>query len=428
MILLLHLLIFCLDSLAAPATDQQLDHYINLFQLRPLPAPAKKDVARYYLGMQLFHDKRLSGKENISCHSCHTIKGHSGDTLPLAIGEGGEGLAQQRQQAAGKVLARNTQALYNLGLPGVRSLFWDGRVTFDYLRGGWLTPEPGLNGPNPAFKAVASTLDSLLAVQALFPIASPDEMLGTDSTLPPAEAWEAVMQRLLQGPAAGRYLKLFQAAYPGVEEFNIGHVANALAELQRHLFLASDTPWDRYLGNQKQYLKESSKRGANLFFGKASCHNCHNGSHLSSFTLLNVGAPQVGPGVKNGDDKGYFEVTGELRHLYRFRVPPLRNVALTAPYMHSGALPDLWSVLEHYNDPIQSLMSFQWNPWHPAYQQQLPLEMEHQDLRLQWLPQRILPKKLQLSVAEKAELWCFLTWGLTDVKLQHLLSDKVACD
>lgn len=80
------------------------------------------------------------------------------------------------------------------------------------------------------------------------------------------------------------------------------------------------------------------KRGANIFFGKAQCINCHSGEHLSSFDFQSAAIPQIGPGKTDGDDKGRFEVTHNSSDIYRFRVSPLRNTALTAPYMHSGAL------------------------------------------------------------------------------------------
>src|SRR5690606_10670567 len=93
-----------------------------------------------------------------------------------------------------------------------------------------------------------------------------------------------------------------------------------------------------------------------------------------SFGFQNIGIPQIGPGVSDGDDKGRMEFTGNPSDKYRFRVPPLRNSALTAPYMHSGAFSTMWEVIEHYAHPMRSLHHFSWNPVHPRYREDLKLD------------------------------------------------------
>lgn len=419
--------LFLTLSVAYAQKMSELDQYIQMFSLKALPPVQPKNDALYKLGLRLFYDKKLSGKGNISCGSCHALGSYSADTLPLGVGEGAEGLARERHQAQGQLLARHTPALYNLGLPGVTSLFWDGRVGIDFYRGGWQTPEPGLNGPTPSLREVAKTLSSALAVQALFPISNPDEMLGHGSPLSNVEAWEAVMDRLLEGDFKATYQLLFREAFPGVMQFNIGHVGNALAELERHHFLANNTLWDMYLRGRKEALSERMKRGAIIFLSKASCINCHAGEHLTTFGFQNVGIPQIGPGIKNGDDKGKMNATGSPDHLYKFRVPPLRNIALTAPYMHSGVFNTMWEVIEHYNHPMHSLMHFKWNPKNSRYREDINLEVKNNRQRAETMAQT-MPRRLNLTQEDKNDLYCFLMVGLTDMKNQLDLINQGVLD
>lgn len=400
------------SPLWAQKETTELNAYVQMLSLKALPTPEKRNRPLYQLGSHLFHDKRLSGKENISCAHCHSLTTFSGDSLPLGIGEGAEGLGKNRYQAQGLILARHSPALYNLGLPGVLSLFWDARV--QKTPQGWLTPEPGLNGPSPELQPIASKLDSILAVQALFPIASPEEMLGQGSPLSRVAAWKEVMERLIK---VEKYQKMFKEAYPLERDLNIAHVANALAEFQKYVFLANRTPWDEYLNGQTDILSARMKRGANLFFGKAMCVNCHTGPHFTSFGFQNINVPQLGPGVKNGDDKGRYEVTGQDSHLYRFRVSPLRNVALTSPYMHTGAFRTMWEVIDHYDRPLSTKIN--WNPNHPQYREPLHLDQnsDNADLRARTLAMN-LPRELNLTSDEKSDLYCFLMVALTDLS-QH---------
>lgn len=422
-------ILLLISSLAsfAQAPRRDLDTYIRMFSMSPLPELAPRREPLYQLGLKLFYDKKLSGKNNTSCGSCHALGTFSGDGLPLGVGEGAEGIAEKRHQAMGALLARHTPSLYNLGFPGVTALFWDGRVGLDFYRGGWATPEPGLNGPNPRFIDIAKTLTSPLAVQALFPISNPDEMLGRGSPLSNIEAWDSTMDRLLNGDMKATYNKLFSEAFPGVTRFNIGHVGNAIAELERVHFVANNTLWDIYLRGNKQILSERMKRGAIVYFTRGACINCHAGPHLTTFGYQNIGAPQIGPGARNGDDKGRAEFTGSPEHLYKFRVPPLRNIALTAPYMHSGAFSNMWQVIDHYDNPAASLMNFRWDPRHPRYRDNLFLEVNNNRARIDNLANN-MPRALNLTPEEKTDLYCFLMVGLTDLRNQMELIQKGVLD
>lgn len=398
-------------ALMSPLYAQDdLDHYIQRFRYRPLELPAKRK-ALYDLGFKLFYDKGLSGKNNISCQSCHSLGGFSGDSLPLGLGEGAEGLGDKRFQKDGLVLARHTQSIYNVGLPGFTRFFWDGRVSMT-REGVLMTPEPKFNGRNPELLEVVKTFESALVVQTIFPLTSPEEMLGKESKLTRIEAWELVMKKIFEGPFAATYKRMFREAYPGVEKYNIAHVGNAFAELIRHHFAATNTLWDLYLRGRKEVLSERMKRGAILFNTKGSCVFCHNGSHFTNQSFENIGVPQLG-----ADDRGMSS--------YRFKVPPLRNVGVTAPYMHSGVFKTLKEVIQHYDDPVQSLRNFQWNPRHPNYNGPLNLDSDqvNNDNRERSLSP-MLPRMLDLRPGEIDDLVCFLAVALTDVTLQNELIKK----
>ena len=404
------LLLLPLFTLLSSFAQTDVDQYIQRFRYRALEVPAKRK-ALYDLGFKLFYDKNLSGKNNISCQDCHSLAGFSGDALPLGVGEGAEGLGERRKQGQGVILNRHTPSLYNAGLPDLKTFFWDGRVSV-MRDSGWITPEPDLNGPQPVMASEAKTFASTLAVMTIFPLTSPEEMLGKESKLSKKEAWNLVLKKIFEGPFKATYTKMFKEAFPGTETFNIAHVGNALAELIRHHFSATNTLWDLYLRGRKDVLSERMKRGAVLFHTKANCIFCHNGSQFSNHSFQNINIPQI-----KADDQG--------RYNYQFKVPQLRNVGVTAPYMHSGVFKTLHEVVEHYNDPVASLRNFQWNPAISNYNVSIPLDRDstHNTNREQNMS-RALSRMLDLTPDEKDDLVCFLAVALTDVSLQNELIKK----
>jgi cytochrome c peroxidase len=112
--------------------------------------------------------------------------------------------------------------------------------------------------------------------------------------------------------------------------------------------------WDRYLRGDNDAMTDQQKEGALVFFGRGGCNQCHAGPMLSNFSIHNLGIPQFGPGTGSGpsgrEDFGAQLVTGQQIDRYAFRVPPLRNVAFTAPYMHNGAFSTLDEVIVHYRN------------------------------------------------------------------------------
>lgn len=405
------LILFVISIITPSFAQSELDFYIQRFRYKALELPSKNH-ALYTLGEKLFKDENLSGKRNISCQSCHSPEGFSGDSLPLGVGEGAVGFGSRRFQSGGLVLKRHTQNIYNVGHPEIRNHFWDGRVARNFE--GWVTPEPKLNGAHPELKAVAETFQNITAVQAIFPFTSPEEMLGKTSRLSRLEAWDLVLRRIFNDKNKGSYLALFKRAFPGVENYNIAHVGNALTEFMKFKFSAVNTPWDMYLRGNRNALTERMKKGAVLFHSKAGCFRCHNGNHFTNFTFHNIGIPQIGD-----DDPG--------RGIYAFRVPSLRNVGLTSPYMHSGAFKTLKEVISHYNDPVGSLRSFKWNSRHPNYRTPLILDTDIvRNQRREDNLSRMLAKQLELSLEEQDDLLCFLGVALTDRSLQRTLKKKGA--
>ncbi len=349
----------------SPTTDQQLRAAMrtaNITPLDPGPKPATEMVA---LGRVLMFDKELSGNRDISCATCHHPLMHTGDGLSVSMGTGGTGLGPMRTLGAGRsLIPRNAPEVFNRGVPLWTTMFWDMRVSGSSAAG----------FVSPARDALPPGLDSVLAAQAMFPVTSRDEMRGktgdTDVFGQPNEValladsdftgiWAALTQRLLRIPA---YVALFGDAYPEVptNQLGFGHAANALAAFESAAWTLLDSPWDRYVAGDDSALSENAKRGALLFFGKAGCAGCHSGNLLTDQQAHDIAAPQVGPG-KGAEaplDYGRGRETGNVADRYKFRTPPLRNVAITGPWMHDGAYTTLEGAVRHLLDPTTSLRHY----------------------------------------------------------------------
>ncbi len=271
------------------------------------------------LGRQLYFDTRLSVDNTVSCASCHhPDEGYARHTQ---FGVGIKGLEG----------GRNSPVSYNRILSGAQ--FWDGRA------------------------------DSLEA-QAIGPIANPIEMGNTHA---------AAVKTLKQIPG---YVEQFAAVYPGKDPVNIENVGKAIASFERAIVtgpspfdyaeaikpftklsaddladLKDDAPetYAKYEDLKKQMaahpLSESAKRGMSLYFSEAAgCATCHVGANLADERYHNLG---IGMLAKQ-PDPGRFAVTKNPKDMGAFKTPTIRNVALTAPYMHDGSLKTLEDVVEHY--------------------------------------------------------------------------------
>ena len=299
--------------LLAPSPDRPAHRGAAAPAVPPPSVPADNPMspAKVELGRRLFYDKRLSRDGSMACATCHEQARAFTDARALGVGFDGE---------VGK---RNPMGLANVG----------------YL--------PVLTWANPNLRR--------LEQQALVPIFGerPTEM-GM------AGREQALFARLRGEPV---YPPLFTAAFP---EFggaiSLATVTRALAAFERTLVSAT-SPYDRYkYGGDDHALTEAARRGEELFFShRAECYHCHSGFNFTDNVVhARSGFPEVGfhnnalyniggRGAYPPGATGLAEFTGEAADMGRFRTPSLRNVAVTAPYMHDGSLVDLDAVLEHYS-------------------------------------------------------------------------------
>jgi cytochrome c peroxidase len=358
------------DPLPVPIDDELRAAFANwgVVPIGPMPA---QDTALVTLGQALVFDKVLSGNRDVSCATCHQPTAHMGDGMPLAVGTGGIGSGTSRLPGPGReFVPRNSPPLLNTGL-GFFYIFWDGRVSG--FRGGPFE--------SPAGPALPPGLPSVLAAQAMFPVVNRLEMRGEPGDVDVfgnpnelavyadtayASIWGAVMRRLLAIP---QYQAMFAAAFPGTPAalLRFEHAAQAIAAFQMQALTATGSPFDRYLARDDAALTAREKRGAQLFVDEARCVQCHNGPFLGQ-GFANAGVPQLGPGVGLAAplDHGFGEVIGAEFYRFAFRVAPLRNVELTAPYMHNGAFATLDDVLDHYNNVSATLRAYDGSHLPPA--------------------------------------------------------------
>jgi len=403
-----------------------------------IPTPQADADALVRLGQALFFDKELSGNRNISCATCHHPVSGTGDALPVSIGEGGEGLAENRDMGTGRLIPRNAPHVFNGGVAGVHSMFWDSRVRFDGVTGELTTPEAGLNGPTPALDDIASQLRSALAAQAMFPVTSGDEMRGEPGTNEIADAadnngvWTALMARLVgtnNGTTGGiqGYRDLFRAAYPAVtdyDDFNFGHAARAIAAFERDRWTALDSPFDQYLAGDNSALSDAEKLGALLFYGKARCGECHTGPLLSDFEHHAIAIPQVGPGKNaENEDLGLALETGDAADNYKFRTPRLRNVALTGPWMHDGCFTSLEAAVRHHLDCTSSLLGYDAAQLPGLFQGTVDVDLDRNQARLDAMPDEVRGV-IGLTETEFDNLMAFI-YALTDTDSINLVAKDV---
>ena len=239
------------------------------------------------LGRKLFFDNILSKDRTINCSSCHNPDYAFADTAAFSFGIGG------------KITSRNSPGLTNL--TARTHFFWDGRATS-------------------------------LEEQALGPITSPDEM-----GLPIEEAVERLNKDEFY---ANAFKKIFKAAP------NKDNLLKAIAAFERTLE-TSNSPYDRYINGDDNAMSAAAVRGRNIFIGKGNCNNCHSGEDFTADRFKSIGLYNG----KDLNDAGRFLITKDSTVLGDFKIPGLRNVAVTAPYMHNGKFKTLRAVVEYYNNP-----------------------------------------------------------------------------
>ena len=336
---------------------QQLERH----DVQPIVEAPEVSDELFDLGEALAFDKLLSGNRNISCMTCHHPNLGSDDDRSLPLGEGGVGLGQTR--SGGHVIPRSAPPLFNLH--AYDTMFWDNRVFVDE-EGDLVTP-----AGEQLTDEMREVLEfGVVAAQAMFPVTSREEMRGQrgDNELADLEdndfqgIWAALMTRLRE-TEGDAYRNLFEAAYPGTyfEDMSFAHAANAIAGWEISTFRSEGSPFQRFVAGDDHALDKKQLKGAIEFY-KTGCGNCHSGGTLSDFAPHNTLMAQFGPGKGDGesgrDDFGFERVSGDPADRYKFRTPPLFNVALTAPYGHVGQHDTLKRHIEHYDKPNKALRKY----------------------------------------------------------------------
>jgi cytochrome c peroxidase len=262
------------------------------------------------LGRHLFYDKRLSENQTQACASCHQQAKAFTDGKAQGVGSTGE------------VHPRGPQSLVNVAY--LTALTW----------------------ANPVIPS--------LEEQALVPLFG-----ETPVELGMSGKEDELSSRLSADPV---YVELFGAAFPESRgAVTLEHVTMAIASFERSI-LSYRSAYDRYAyGGDPTALSDSAKRGRTLFFGeKLECFHCHGGFNFSDSVMHdgttlkevmfhNTGLYNIdGAGSYPPDNQGIYAFSHVSSDMGRFRAPTLRNIALTAPYMHDGSISDLDGVLDHY--------------------------------------------------------------------------------
>lgn len=248
--------------------------------LKVLEKPNDLNPAKVKLGRKLYFDKRLSKDNTISCASCHDLKTGGSDGKVVSTGIGGK---------QGNI---NSPTVYNSGL--LFRQFWDGRSEH-------------------------------LIDQADGPVQNPVEM---------GSLWPQVIAKLAKDNS---YQKEFKAIYKDGNAINRKNIKNAIVEFERSL-VTINSPFDRYLKGDQMAIDDKAKNGYKLFkhYGCASCHQgaAVGGNMFQVFGVLNDYFRKRGNITEA--DRGRFNLTGNKTDMHKFKVPSLRMVAMTPPYLHDG--------------------------------------------------------------------------------------------
>jgi cytochrome c peroxidase len=334
------------------------------FPLPNVPADSPMTKEKVELGRYLFYDKRLSLNQTQACATCHRQERAFTDGRGRGLGSTGE------------LHPRGPMSLVNVAY------------------------SPVLTWANPLMRT--------LEAQALVP------MFGED----PVELGMTGKEHLLVDRlnADGRYRKLFAAAFPSeANTFSIRNITRAIASFERTI-LSGDSPYDRYRrGDDLAAISESAKRGEAMFFSeRLECFHCHGGFNLTGtidyldkgfaeFEFHNTGLYNLkGKFSYPAPNLGLYEFTHQEEDVGKFKAPTLRNIAVTAPYMHDGSIKTLEAVVDHYRSGGRTIKA---GP--------------NAGVGFENLNKSEFVKRFELSETEKADLLAFLK-SLTD---QALLTD-----
>jgi cytochrome c peroxidase len=287
------LILAATTALAGPVSADALREAATA-AFKPLPStiPALNDNTvtpeKIDLGKALFFDPRLSASGVFSCYSCHNLTTGGDDNMEVSVGHGWQ------------KGPRNAPTVLNAVLNEAQ--FWDGRAED-------------------------------LAAQAKGPVQAGVEMANTPDN---------VVATLKSMPA---YVTWFTASFPGEDDpVSFDNMAKAIEAFEATLLTPS--PFDAYLNGDDNALSAEAKAGLQLFIDKG-CSSCHSGVNVGGHGYYPFGLiEKPGAEILPPDDKGRFAVTATVDDEYVFRASPLRNIALTAPYFHSGKVWDLSVAVE----------------------------------------------------------------------------------
>lgn len=280
--------------------DEFLDNPPLLFDtapIKPIPLSFIVNEGKSALGKKLFHEPRLSRNQKTSCASCHDLSTSGTDGKPLSA------------KFDGQPALVNTPSIFNASLSPY--LYWDGS---------------------------AKSLETQVTTEL-------QQHMGIQ--------WENVILLLKTEPL---YAREFSTLYE--EGVSISSISNAIAEFERTL-LTPNSRFDRYLRGDENAISPREKRGY-ILFAKHGCINCHQGVNIGGNMFEKLGVVYPPPDspwlTKSGGTPrpalGRFNVTGQEKHRYYFRVPSLRNIDKTAPYFHDGSVPrleDAIRIMAYYN-------------------------------------------------------------------------------
>lgn len=280
------------------------------------PSDNPSTPAKIALGRMLFWDPVLSGSRDVACGTCHHPRFGYAENRDLSIGVNGVGLGDGRSFAPGNsipLVKRNSQTILNVAFNGIDEagnynpstapMFWDVRVRS-------------------------------LETQSLEPLKALEEMRGHAYGEDTAVA--TVVTRL-DGNA--EYRRLFAGAFVGARPVTSETLGKALAAFQRSL-TANRSPFDRYMRGDTRAMSSLQVQGMRRF-ERVGCINCHSGPMFSDYKTHVLGVP---------DNPDLPATDPGVDHSYAFRTASLRNLAYTAPYMHSGVFRTLEEVVDFYDD------------------------------------------------------------------------------
>ncbi|MEC7519180.1 MAG: cytochrome-c peroxidase [Myxococcota bacterium] len=273
------------EETEAPAAERPLREVVGTtFEAIPEDATAEIDREKMLLGRRLYHDPALSGDGSVSCATCHMLSHGGAEPRRSSTGIRGQ---------IGPINSPTVlNAVYNF------RQFWDGRAAD-------------------------------LAEQAAGPVSNPIEMGGD---------WPTILERLQDDE---EYVAAFNAEY-GEGGLNQENVIDAIVQYES--YLVTPSPFDRWLGGDDDALTEQQQRGLRAFMS-TGCHACHSGRNLGGLNYQKLGAVhdyfERRGGALTEADQGRFNVTQNEDDRHKFKVPTLRNVAITSPYFHDGHEPNL---------------------------------------------------------------------------------------